>query len=95
MKLSEMKIYWQPVRIKLECDFPMDGGDVYKFKASQKLAKILGLPYPRLHFWDEIELTDELKHKLLLLQGPYWCTLIKVMEARREDAGVDDDRVGI
>lgn len=86
MTQGEHAKYWRPARLNFQDPkFLDDTTDYYALKASQKLAKCLGLPYPRFASWDSFDLSDELKNKLLLLAGPHWKTIAVAMTAKREE----------
>jgi hypothetical protein len=82
MNSEEHDLYWRPACKKME--FPYKGNKDPDFIFSQKLARLLGLHYPEVAFWREIELTDELKNKLRAIAGPYGEIMIRVLELRRD-----------
>lgn len=80
---KECREYWQPARDKLMSDLDLG---YFKFRASQKLAKLLEYEYPKTDHWRDIPLTEDLKHKLQLLTGPYRNAIIKTLEIRKQNA---------
>jgi len=47
------------------------------------LAKAIGVNYPELGWWKNVELTDELKNLLLALASPYRETMLKIYQIRK------------
>lgn len=56
-----------------------------KLAESIALANLLGLPYPKSEWFEQIELTSELKTTLMALVGPYSHIISKMLEARKRE----------
>jgi hypothetical protein len=74
VKPSEFAQYWQPARQKLGEGL---GG-------SERVAELLGIKYVGPMHWTKLELTDEHRHKLDMINGPYGDVIVKMMEVRKE-----------
>lgn len=77
MTADELRQCWLPARDKIESYY-----SVRHFKASVKLADLLGIDYTEVGYYSKLILTDELKHTLRLINGPYSKTIIKMLEIR-------------
>ena len=87
MTQEEANKYWNPARKGL-IEYQRDSA----YKASIRLAEIVGVPYPCEEYMMVLPLTPELKRKLEWLAGPHCQTIIKVLEAQK---GVVDDTTEI
>jgi hypothetical protein len=76
MTMYEAREFWHQAKIRLGFSNGVVG--------SWELAKLLGLEYPYVGYWDKIPLTPELKRKLILLTGPYAEVFKKIMEKIKE-----------
>lgn len=76
MTPDEHSSYWVPAR-RAVCK--NDGG-----KGSMELAKILGIHYPHPGYYARVELTTDLKNKLVLIVRfkHNWYTILKIWEAQ-------------
>lgn len=88
--------YWRPAAKKV---LPLvshpekpewHNNPVYFWKGSKlaesiALANLLGLPYPKSEWFEQIELTSELKTTLTALVGPYSHIIVKMLEARKRE----------
>lgn len=79
MTKDDCEEYWWDTADCLFPDIPQLG-----YNRSAALAKLMGINYPRMNFWQELELTPELKNKLMMLRGAHGKTIRKAMEAKRE-----------
>jgi hypothetical protein len=77
MNYQDAAKYWFVAREKFYPE-AFDG-----FSGSQKLAELLGLPYPDIEHYSSIEMTPELKRILEALAGPYGQVIRKMLEARK------------
>lgn len=78
MTEDELRQCWLPARNKIESYY-----SVRHFKASAKLADLLGIDYTEVGYYHKLILTDELKHTLKLINGPYSKTIIKILEVKK------------
>lgn len=79
MTEAEFRQYWSPARNTFG---GWKGNNEDEKHPSKQLAAALGIDYPQLGYWEQIELTDELKTVLLGLAGPYRETLLKIYQIR-------------
>ena len=84
MTRDEFHQYWKPARANLGY---VEKRDALDKSYSENLAKLCGAgAYPAAGYWSEIDLTDEMKAKLILLASPHHYALSKAMEARQNDS---------
>ncbi len=81
MTHEEFTLYWKPAR-----DTFGKGKNDENFKRhpSYFLAKAIGVDYPCPGHWDQLELTEDLKNKLLALVGPHRETMLRIYQIKRE-----------
>lgn len=80
MTTEEFNLYWRPARDTFG-SFKGKVGNVDH--PSYLLAKAVGVHYPRLAYWNEVVLTDDLKNILLALVSPYRDTLLKIYQIKK------------
>ena len=74
MTKNEFCKYWHPVLMKMQpAGYP----------ASVKLAALLNMDYPYGEAWKDIELTDNQKRTVEMLNSPHFETMLKIIQARR------------
>jgi hypothetical protein len=70
--------------------------DADDFKASQRLAKLLGESYPERDYFRKLDLTDDqvetIKRIPEIFKSPHKDTLLKAIEARNANQGRDTRR---
>lgn len=79
MTEDDCEDYWWAAADCLFPDIPK-----LKYNRSAALAKLLGIDYPRMNYWQVLELTPELKNRLMMLRGAHGKTIRKAMEVKRE-----------
>jgi hypothetical protein len=79
MTVDEFRIYWLPIRNA----FVENGFEGRILTASHKIAALLGFEYTGPNCWENIPLTDDVRHQLLMLASPHWKTIVKIMEVNK------------
>jgi len=78
MTEDEFEEYWRKPRDLFE---PGSGNGTI---SSKKMAALFGIDYKHAKYWEVIPLTEDMKRVLKFLAGPNRHTIIKAMEARRD-----------
>lgn len=82
MTVEQATLYWFAARDNLLALGLIERPDHDPTCGSVVLANILGFPYFGVGYWDKIDLTDQLRYKLMLLAGPHANTILKAIKAR-------------